>query len=411
MGENPKSSFETESRNHMVKRRNFLRKVALGIAACGAGAGRGVAQDPGDKPASRPSPLTDDSTGIRASEAVNRALAPIRDQHQLPGLIGGIVRGDRLESIGVVGVRKLGSPALFRVSDQVHIGSDTKAMTATMIGSLVDEGKLGWSTTIAEAFPDTAKKVHPGFRKVTLWELLTHRAGLPANGPWRLLGKSRSTTDQRRVLMAGMLQSAPQTKPGTKFAYSNVGYALAGLMAEQVTGQSWETLMRQRLFEPLDMASAGFGPPGTKGKVDQPWGHESKGKTFEPRQEDNAPALGPAGTVHCTMADWARFASLHLRAAQGKPRLLKEETFRKLQTPPPGSDYAGGWLVVERPWAGGHALSHSGSNTMWYATIWVAPERDFALLTATNAGGDAASQACDEAIEALVKHQESTSRR
>ena len=86
------------------------------------------------------------------------------------------------------------------------------------------------------------------------------------------------------------------------------------------------------------------------------------------------------------MADWAQFAILHLQAAQGKPRLLKAETFETLQTPPPGSEYAGGWMVVDRPWAGGRALTHSGSNTMWYATIWIAPKRDFAVLVATNAG-------------------------
>lgn len=335
-------------------------------------------------------------------------LAPILKEHHLPGLVGGLIQGDRLESIGAVGIRKVGSPALFRVTDQVHIGSDTKAMTATMIGSLIDEGKLSWDTTIATVFPDRAKKFDPGFRSVTLWQLLTHRAGLPANGPWWMLGSKRSTTDQRRVLMAGMLQNAPLTKPGTKFAYSNVGYALAGLMAEQVTGQPWETLMRKRLFEPLMMTSAGFGPPGTKGAIDQPWGHTGNAKKLEPRQEDNAPALGPAGTVHCTMADWARFAVLHLQAAQGKPRLLKAETFAKLQTPPPGSDYAGGWIVIDRPWAGGRAFTHSGSNTMWYATIWIAPQRDFALLVATNAGSDEASDACNAAITGLVQYQKAT---
>ncbi|WP_406697824.1 serine hydrolase domain-containing protein [Singulisphaera sp. Ch08] len=386
----------------MVKRRDVLRGMALAAAGCGVGVAPLFAQGPGDQSAGPTLTPVEGLPEVRVSEAINHVLAPIRDRHHLPGLIGGLVHGDRLESVGVVGIRKVGSPALFQVGDQIHLGSDTKAMTATMIGSLVDEGKLGWAATVEEVFPDQAKKLHPDFRAVTLWQLLTHRAGLPANGPWWMLKQNQSTTEQRRVLMAGMLQSAPLTKPGTKFAYSNVGYAVAGLMAEQVTGQSWETLMRQRLFEPLGMKAGGFGPPGTKGKVDQPWGHQAEGETFTPRQEDNAPALGPAGTVHCTLADWARFAGLHLRAAQGKPRLLKQETFRTLQTPPPGSEYAGGWLVVERPWAGGRALTHSGSNTMWYATLWVAPQRDLAILTATNAGGDPASDACNEAVEALV---------
>jgi hypothetical protein len=58
---------------------------------------------------------------------------------------------------------------------------------------------------------------------------------------------------------------------------------------------------------------------------------------------------------------------------------------------------------MERSWAGGRALMHSGSNQSWYGTIWLAPARHLALLVATNAGNDAASQACDEAIGGLLR--------
>src|SRR5262245_19893678 len=146
----------------MVKRRDLLREVTLGIAASGAGAGRVFAQRSGDKPASSSAAPAEDRAAVAASEAIARVAAPIRERHHLPGLVGGLVRGDRLESIGVVGVRKVGSPALFRVGDRVHIGSDTKAMTATMIGTLVDEGKLSWGATIGEVFPDRAEKIDPG---------------------------------------------------------------------------------------------------------------------------------------------------------------------------------------------------------------------------------------------------------
>jgi CubicO group peptidase (beta-lactamase class C family) len=173
-------------------------------------------------------------------------------------------------------------------------------------------------------------------------------------------------------------------------------------MAEQVTGESWEVLMRQRLFEPLGMGSAGFGTPGLPGRVDQPWGHHPSGNEIKPTQQDNAPPLGPAGTVHCTIPDWAKFAALHLRGAQRKAKLLKPATFRALQTPAPDDDYAGGWYVGERSWAGGRTLMHHGSNNSWYATIWIAPARDFAILIATNQGGDSAAKACEQAANKLI---------
>jgi CubicO group peptidase (beta-lactamase class C family) len=276
-------------------------------------------------------------------------------------------------------------------------------MTSTLIGMLVDEGKLSWSSTIREVFPDRVRNVHPDFQSVTLTHLLTHRAGLPHDVPWwRLPGET--PTEQRLSIVKSMLGQPPHNRPGSTYEYSNVGYALAGLMAETVVGRSWEEQMQQRIFEPLEMASAGFGPPGRPGSVDQPWGHRAVGDKVEPIQRDNAPSMGPAGTVHCSIPDWARFAALHMAAVRGKPRMLKAETFRFLHTPLTGFEYAaGGWLVVQRTWAGGRAFNHNGSNTTWYSTIWLAPAINLAFFAATNQGDKVAEKANDDAIVALIR--------
>lgn len=380
----------------MIRRRDIpLAAAAHGLAIwSGSAIARAKGQEKKKKPAT--------TTPIRADDRVNKILDPIRDEHRLPGLIGAVFTSNRLAAIGAVGIRKVGAPNPIHVTDQIHLGSCTKAMTATMIGTLIDDGKLSFQSTIAQVFPKQAARLHRDFQAVTLSQLLTHRAGLPANGPWwQLAGKT--TTEKRRDLLTRMMSEPPQTPPGSRFGYSNVGYALAGLMAEQVSGESWETLMRRRLFEPLGMDSAGFGSPGHPGQVDQPWGHRPSGKENKPTQQDNAPALGPAGTVHCTIPDWGKFTGLQLRGARGEGRLLlKPATFQVLHTPPKGGDYAGGWIVTERPWAGGRALTHGGSNTSWYATVWIAPARDFAILVATNQGGGSAAKACDQTVGKLI---------
>jgi CubicO group peptidase (beta-lactamase class C family) len=382
----------------MIRRRDLpLAAVAHGLAIC---SGAAYAQKKGSAKNKKRVDAT--SPPIRADERVNQVLAPIRDEHHLPGLIGAIVMNNRLAAIGALGIRKIGSSDPIRVTDQVHLGSCTKAMTATMIGTLVDEGKLSWATTISDVFPDVAAQLHDDFQAVTLSHLLTHRAGLPHDGRWwRLSGET--TTAQRRELLTSMLGGAPLSRPGSTYAYSNVGYALAALMSEQVTGQSWEALMRTRLFEPLGMGSAGFGSPGHAGRVDQPWGHRPVGDEVRPTQQDNAPAMAPAAGVHCSVPDWAKFAAAHLRGARGQAKLLKRSTFRALQTPPPGMDYAGGWLIFDRSWAGGRALNHGGSNESWYAVVWLAPARDFGILTATNQGGESAKVACDQASSKLIE--------
>ena len=368
------------------------------------------------------------AAGVRADEPqkaggaevnvrdIGGLLGPIIEKHKIPGMAAAIVRGWNVEAEGVAGVRKAASPELVTVQDKFHLGSDTKAMTATVCAMLVEEGKLKWSTTIAEVFPAWAPKMDPGFRAVTLEQLLTNRGGAPNNldrgGLWGRLWAFKGTpVGARQALMEGVTAEPPEAPPGSKYIYSNAGFAIAGHMAEEVMGKSWEELMRERLFVPLGMTSAGFGAPGDKEAVNQPYGHTEKGKPVDPGPRgDNPVAIGPAGIVHCTIGDWAKFAALHLRGDEGDARLLKTETFKKLHTPAGGGaggepKYACGWIVTSRPWAGSgeRVLTHAGSNTMWYCVAWIAPEKDFAVLVACNEGGDEAAKACDEAAAALIR--------
>jgi CubicO group peptidase (beta-lactamase class C family) len=247
---------------------------------------------------------------------------------------------------------------------------------------------------------------------VTLDLLLRNHSGAPtdldADGLWgRLCGmKGSPPTAQRRALVEGVLKRPPVSKPGTKFLYSNAGFAVAGAMAETLMKTPWETLITKRLFEPLGMKSAGFGAPGTADKMDQPRGHGADGKPVEPGLgADNPAAIGPAGIVHCTIGDWGKYVSLHLRGERkGSTKLLAPESFVRLHKPSADeSGYAMGWVVADRLWAGGRALTHSGTNTMWFCTTWLAPAKDFAVLVTCNQGGDEAAKACDEACGALIQ--------
>jgi CubicO group peptidase (beta-lactamase class C family) len=357
-------------------------------------------------------------------------LAPIVEKAGVPGMVAAIVRSDGLTSLGAAGIRAKGAPEPVTTSDSFHMGSCTKAMTATLIGMLVEEGKLSWSTTIADVFPDRVQAMNPKWRAVTVEQLLTHRSGAPADlnqdDLWsQLWNFNGSPVAARLKLLDGVTGREPAAAPGSKFIYSNAGFAIAGAMAEKTAGKPWEDLMRERLFTPLDMTSAGFGAPGTPEKVSQPRGHHPDGTPVPPGPgADNPAAIGPAGTVHCTISDWAKFVSLHLagdRAASGAPgataRLLKPESFRRLHTPAEPSaanPYAMGWGQGTRPWAvgsmvpgqpagQGRVLTHSGSNTMWFCVVWMAPERDFAALVACNQGGDKAAAACDQAAWAIIQ--------
>jgi CubicO group peptidase (beta-lactamase class C family) len=354
--------------------------------------------------------------------SLDALLEPFRKKHDVPALGGGVVVGERLVAVGATGVRRRGAKAKVTAKDLWHIGSCTKAMTATLVGKLVDAGKLEWTTTLEAAFPDLGKKIHSSYRKVTLADLLAHRAGTPndlrPDGLWARLWKHEGPPlAARRTLAESVLAKAPAATPGTRYLYSNAGYAIAGHVAERVARKGWEELVRAELFEPLGMTAVGFGPPGSGEGLGQPQGHRADGTPVPPGPgADNPPAIGPAGTVHCSIESWARFVSLHLRGARdGEEKLLLErETLREIQRPRRGQTYALGWQTAERPWGGGRpstgagrksgrVLTHAGSNTMWFAVAWLAPRRGFAVLVTVNQGGEKAAKAADEAAGALIR--------
>jgi CubicO group peptidase (beta-lactamase class C family) len=351
-------------------------------------------------------------------------LDPIRAKHDLPALAAAVVVEGKVIAANAVGVRAKGSDAAVTIDDKWHLGSCAKAMTATLAAVFVEKGELLWDSPLTASFPGVVGD--DGWKPATLHHLVTNRGGTPADldkgGLWMRLWAFNGTGREARIEIAkGVLADAPIHTPGTKFLYSNAGFALAGAMLEAKADKPWEDLMAERLFKPLDITSAGFGAPGTKGAADQPRGHRD-GKPIEPGPgSDNPPAIGPAGTVHMTITDWARFAAAHAvgeraAAATDRSRLLKPETYALLHapfTPTDGKDkdrYACGWLVDRRPWAKGDApgdtgrvLTHAGSNTMWYSVVWIAPERGFAVVVATNQGDGKAPQGTDAAAAAMIQ--------
>jgi len=313
-----------------------------------------------------------------------------------PALAAIVVTADGVAAAGAVGLRSALAEVPVTRDDLFHIGSCTKAMTATMIARLVEAGALDWRTGVLDLFPELAERAHPAWRDVTLSHLLTNSSGAAgsfvASHPevWRRFWMGDlSPRDQRELLVGTLLVHPPEAAPGSRYLYSNSGFAMAGAMAERATGQTYEALMREHLFAPLGMTSAGFGAPGGNGKLDQPLGHHADGRPQPVAgPSDNPAAIAPAGRVHLSLADWAAFVRCHLTGWRSGNDFLSVESFRILHTPFEGAKrYAMGWLLTVTDATGEPLLLHSGSNTMWYATVGVLPESGVAILIACNRGG------------------------
>jgi len=288
------------------------------------------------------------------------------------------------------------------VDDKYHLGSNTKAMTATLTAILIEDGLLDWDTTVGEVLGRKVRGMHDDYRDVTIEQLLAHVGGTPGDSPpvawrqaWAEQGKVRPPK-QRLNFVKAVLTADPEYAPGSKTVYSNSGYAVAGVMLETLTKDSWEDLMTERLFERLGMTSAGFRAPEGK----HPWGHTGDVAT----QKDNPDAIGPAGTVHASIGDWAKFAQFHLARKPGT-LLKKKESFDKLNATleNSGKHGIGGWLVGNNERFGGHFIQMTGSNTHWYALLWILPARNTAVVVATNAAPKNAFKSCDKVVFELLK--------
>lgn len=350
----------------------------------------------------------------RQARDLTARIEAVREKAGLPSLCAALVTVDGLEGIWVTGKRRADGEELAEAEDQWHLGSCTKSMTATLIALLVARGDLSWDTPLGEALPDLVYDMDTDYLELTLVELLCHRAGLAAN-PSALMDSPRDAEDliARRAELTRMALTTPAVHPPRgAFLYSNSGFMVAGHIAEVATGKPWETLMRELLFEPLGMKSAGFGPPGSAQVCDQPRGHTPNGMSLAPGpQADNPPVIGPAGTVHASLGDWAKYIQLHLKGVRGDVKVgeitLTQDDFALLHTPyeGPGMPYGFGWLVDKRPWGGGDGtvLWHNGSNGMWFSLTWLGLGNGVAALVTTNLFSPAATTAADQAVQLVIE--------
>jgi len=348
------------------------------------------------------SPLLDSEARVDVNHNVVEAMI---EESGAPG--GTVVHwsaktGTRIE---VAGFRKHNDPAPITETDMWHLGSNTKAMTATLVARLLEkQSELSWESTIMTILEydvmDWSSVVHDSLKQVSLQELVHHRSGLRPNLSmwWQVrprTSREHLTVQDRRSLMNTLLAQKPYTERG-QYLYSNCGYTVVAFLIDVWTGESFEDLMEEEVWGPLQMSSAKWGPPGQSGLVDEPRGHDMSwtiSKCFprkvlvalEPNQEaaDNPPVINSAGRACMAMADYAKFLKAHcLKDAS----FLPSASWEKLHTPV--GDYAMGWQVVESPRDKAIQLLHAGSNTHWYVAADVIPQREEFAVTAQNFAGN-----------------------
>ena len=169
----------------------------------------------------------------------------------VPELVAGFQTMDGPPVVAAVGVRKARSKAAFKPTDAVHIGSCTKAITASVIGHAIQNGLLAYTTPIGAIDPAWRKSA---WGLVTVGMLLCHESGLPADIDWWGLSHSAGTDAVHRAKVLNRLPiRRKQTKVPEPFQYSNLGYTVLGRLIDTVYGMPFEEVVELLVARPLGL--------------------------------------------------------------------------------------------------------------------------------------------------------------
>ncbi|ETN43404.1 uncharacterized protein HMPREF1541_02563 [Cyphellophora europaea CBS 101466] len=337
----------------------------------------------------------------RNSAEVSSQLEGLRVQYSLPALAISFNDGTGLNQAHT-GVRKLGDRTNVTADDAWPLGSNTKAMTATIVALLIQDGLLAWNTTLDEIFASANLTIQDAFVNVTIGELATHRSGItgtfgvdnPPLLPSQMLELYEMNATLGRAVAVSTVLLLPTLGERGSYQYSNNNYIILGFVIDVVTGEAAEDVISKRLWEPLEMQSAGWGAVSESNatSVENPWPHLLNLTTAEPYAyhpewpvvfRDLAPYMDTAGVAHMSLADYDKWLRLHVDEDAQQAVGLEAVQLEMLHTAYHGEDdeeeaegYTyGGWIRVVEGCPGaednGFCLVHTGSNTMYvtYACI------------------------------------------
>lgn len=231
-----------------------------------------------------------------------RLASQISARKRLTAVGMAVLHSNNKVAMPVDGLRKYRGSVPVITQDLWHIGSITKSVTSTLIASLVENSDLNFNANLPELLTDL--KMHKSWNTCTWYNLLTHTSGLTANFPiniFKIQTKDPNELFEIREELVEKALAAPSIgKPGSKFQYSNLGYAVVGLIAEMKTNKNFEELITERILMKLGLKNSGFGAPQGENSDDQPMGHQAWlcfRRAVDPFIEpaDNSPVISPAG--------------------------------------------------------------------------------------------------------------------
>ncbi|MCT9933049.1 beta-lactamase family protein [Planotetraspora sp. A-T 1434] len=331
------------------------------------------------------------------ARALLRRLAIEQADARVPSLVAALVRGGEISWFGARGRVGAKPP---EETTQYRIGSLTKTMVATMVMRLRDEGQLDLLDPLDKHVPGTP------VGDVTIAQILSHTGGLTAESPgdwWE-----RTPGVSVPALLAALGPESARHRPGRRYHYSNVGFALLGELVARKRTAPWEEAVREEILQPLGMRDTTPRPraPHATGYAVHPWAD-----VLLPEPENDHGAMAPAGQLWSTAADLARWAAFVAGETRG---VLRPETVAEMREPAIVEDgdawtrgYGLGLQLVRHTGPGGarRLAGHGGSMPGFLSTFWADPADGVAVLWLANATSGIRGPLDTDLLDILAQHE------
>jgi CubicO group peptidase (beta-lactamase class C family) len=334
-----------------------------------------------------------------AQKNIAALVDSIRIAYQIPELNYAVLSSEKILDIRALGVKKRGSSSLAQLDDRFRIGSNTKTVTAYMAAVLIKKGEITWETCFFDLFPALKPQSDSAYYSITLRDCITLRANLAG---WTYTNKQPNVKkikgnkqQQRYQFISWILRQKPPPKINETY-WANPSYVAAGMMLEQATGKSYETLLKE--FGDSLGIHFGFGQPNYT-DPNQPWGHNAALIPEQPSDQARLNWLSSAGNLNVSLPDYAIFIQIQLQGLQGKNALFSAAEFETMLYGLPEFSY--GWKSFTDKKNTLRYAYHVGNPGTFLTKVLICKATDRGYIFFTNIQSDAAEEGINAIFELL----------
>jgi len=324
---------------------------------------------------------------------VDRFIDSLMKEWNIPGLALGIVYKDQLIYAKGYGYRDLAKKLPVDITTIFPIASNTKLFTATAACMFAEEGKLNLDKPVRSYFPSLVFNNDELNAKVTLRDMLSHRTGIPRyDGIWIGSTFTRKETIDRIALMK------PQLGFREGYMYNNIVFAASGAVMENIIGMSWEDIIRQRIFQPLQMNASGFTNEDMMKSGNFAYAYFEPDSTRRLQKRTyvaQSLALGPAGTIKSNVEDMSHWMIAQLNGGKYKgQQAIPEAAIRQTLVPNNIADKESKWDELSnslyalgrtiQTYKGYKISTHTGSVDGYYSNLTFIPSENLSIFMVHN---------------------------